>query len=344
MQLRVETADSLRVLETTLPVVIAARHVQIDHDAVVRVAGQITGPGQNVPEWGDDLHFRDGTWRTAGWVLALDALNFCFWSEDADPDNRWRVKYGGQVYDGYWALVAALRRAVDEGVPLWDPLTLANLTAAGVAHILRPSEEGSPAIPLFEVRLRNLNEMGRGLLDFVNVRGAASSGIHPVETFLACANRSAATLVEQAAAWFPSFNDVAIYRGNEVRFYKRGQILAADLHAAFGGEGLGAFDDLPALTAFADYKVPQVLRRLGIITYAAGLARRIDTRTLIPAGSEAEIEIRAATIWSCELLRQEVAESGAPMTATEIDWALWQAGQTVDAKDRPYHRTLTGFY
>ncbi|CAN5500200.1 hypothetical protein BH23CHL4_BH23CHL4_24670 [soil metagenome] len=344
MQLHVETADPLRVLETTLPVVLTARQVQIDLEAAALVAGQIAGLAQDVPPWGDDLHLHDGTWRTAGWVLALDALNFCFWSESTDPDDRWKVEYGGQVYDGYWALVAALRRAIDEGVPLWDPLTLANLTAAGVARILRPADAATPAIPLMEARLHNLNDLGRGLLTFAAVRGVAGGGVHPVEIFLACANRSVASLVEQLVEWVPSFNDVAAYRGNEVRFYKRAQILTADLHGAFGGEGLGAFDDLPTLTAFADYKVPQVLRRLGVLTYTEDLAGRIDARTLIPAGSEEEIEIRSATIWACELLRQHLAELGIPMTAVQIDWALWQSGQTATAEVRPYHRTLTWFY
>jgi putative queuosine salvage protein len=342
MNLRVETADPLQVLHTTLPVVLTARHVRIDHDAATHVAGQIAGMGAQVPEWGDDLHFRDGTWRTAGWVFALDALNFCFWSDD--PKRRWRVAYGGQRHDGYWALVAALRRAVDEGVQLWDPASLAALTLSDVEHMLRPSDGDSLAIPLLELRHYNLNELGRGLLAFVEVRDAHGSGTHPVEIFLACANRSAATLVEQVVTWFPSFDDVALYRGNEVRFYKRAQILAADLHGAFGGESLGAFDDLHLLTTFPDYKVPQVLRRLGVLAYDDDLARRIDAKELIPAGSEAEVEIRAATIWSCELIRQALVAGGMPMASYEIDWALWQAGQMASAEDRPYHRTMTGFY
>jgi hypothetical protein len=342
MQLRIATPDPLRVLETTLPVVLTAKQVRIDHEAAARVAGQIVEMGMQIPEWGDDLHFRDGTWRTAGWVLALDTLNFCFWSQSSDPDDRWKVAYGGEVYDGYWALVAALRRAVDEGVQLWDPATLANLTLDEVAHTLRPANTSMPAIPLIEQRLHNLNELGRGLMAFVEVR--SGQGVHPVEVFLSCARRSAATLVEQVVEWLPSFNDVAIYRGNEMRFYKRAQILVADLYGAFGGEGLGAFNDLHVLTAFADYKVPQVLRRLGVLVYDDDLARRIDARELIPAGSEPEIEIRAATIWSCELIRQALDETGVAMTATQIDWALWQAGQTATAEDRPYHRTLTRFY
>jgi hypothetical protein len=342
MELRVLTADPLNVLGSTLPVVLTARQVRIDTAAVELIAAQIPALDAASETWEDDLHFRDGTWRTAGWVLALDALNFCFWSDD--PDRRWRVAYGGTVYDGYWALAGALRRAVDEGVALWDAETLSHLTPDAVRHMLRPVDADTPEIPLFEKRVEHLNELGQGLLAFSRMRASPDGHDEPAALFVASANRSAATLVEQAVTWVPSFDDVASLGGNEVRFYKRAQILAADLAGAFGGEGLGAFDDLPVLTAFADYKVPQVLRRLGALVYEENLAGRIDRREHLPAGSAEEIEIRAATIWACELIRQALAARGETRTAVAIDWALWQLGQRPDPDDRPYHRTRTPYY
>ncbi|MEA2526329.1 MAG: hypothetical protein QOF73_3556, partial [Thermomicrobiales bacterium] len=256
----------------------AARRVRIDPARAEAVADEIAATHAEPPAWNDDLHFRDGTWHTAGWVMVLDALNFCFWSTDPDPRQRWRVQYRGELYDGYWALAAALRRAVDEGRPIWDPSYLLRLSPRDIAHILRPHDLAFPEIPLFPARVLNLHELGRGLM-------AAYPDDNPVEAFIRDAGRSAARLVERVVATFPSFNDVATYEGREVRFYKRAQILAADLHGAFGGEGLGTFDDLEVLTAFADYKVPQVLRRLGVIVYDEALTAKIDNRVLIPTGS-----------------------------------------------------------
>jgi hypothetical protein len=40
----------------------------------------------------------------------------------------------------------------------------------------------------------------------------------------------------------------------QVFFYKRAQIFAADVYGAFGGRGLGAFNDADRLTCFADYR------------------------------------------------------------------------------------------
>jgi hypothetical protein len=129
-----------------------------------------------------------------------------------------------------------------------------------------------------------------------------------------------------------------------VRFFKRAQILIADLAGAFDDTGLGHFSDLDQLTAFADYKVPQVLRRLELLRYHPVLAERIARRELLPVGSVEEIEIRAATIWGVELLRRALAEQGREMTASEIDWLLWQTGQHLPTDAKPYHRTLTIYY
>jgi hypothetical protein len=122
------------------------------------------------------------------------------------------------------------------------------------------------------------------------------------------------------------------------------QILIADLHGAFGGSGLGAFQDLHELTAFADYKVPQVLRRFEVLRYAPELEAALLARQLIPANSPWELEIRAATIWACELIRQALERRGKPLMAMEIDWALWLTGQQLPPGTEPYHRTPTIFY
>lgn len=329
--------DPLRVLATTARVVERAKDVRIDIERVEAVAEELFAESGEAPGWDDGLHFRDGTWRTAGWVFVLDALNFCFWSEDPDPEERWRVEYQDKLYDGYWALVAALRRAVDEGRPIWDPRYLIDLPVRDIAHILRPHDLEYPEIPLLPLRATNLHELGRGLF-------AVYEGPEAAAVLIGGAKRSAAKLVVEVVMRFPSFNDVAVYQGEEVRFYKRAQILIADLAGAFANEGLGAFDDLACLTAFADYKVPQVLRRLGILVYSADLSTKIDRRQLIPAGSPAEVEIRASTIWGCELLRRALARRGRAMNAFEIDWALWTAGQLLPPDTKPYHRTYTGFY
>jgi hypothetical protein len=280
----------------------------------------------------DALHFFDGTARTVNWVLVLDALNFCFWGEPGE--KRWQIEWHGQVLDGYNALAAALSRAVERGWPIWEADYLAGMREDTLAEILAPVA-GSPNIPLFEARLANLREVGQVLRD--HYHGEFTSAVLR-------AGRSAVSLVLLLTRELASFRDTATWQGITVPFYKRAQICVADLHTAFAGRDWGAFDDLSQLTAFADYKVPQLLRRYGILGYSTELAERVDLRLPIPAGSLEEIEIRSATIWGVEWLRRELDGRGMSRPSSAIDYRLWSDSQGEAPDDRPYHRTRTIYY
>lgn len=337
--------DPLGILRSTAAVMRTARDVTIGMAAVSRVTDELKRQDA-APEWDVALHYRatgpDGDERTAMWILVLDALNFCFWGQGSDPSVRWRVEWHGELVDGYVALVAALTRAVERAVPLHDAPFLANVDDDTVAAILAPAGV-HPPIPLLAERGRNLRELGRGLLDL----GSDA----PATTLIERANGSAIALVNDVVRRFSSFNDVATWPraatglpGNEVRFYKRAQILAGDLAGGLSGSPLGVFHDLHKLTAFADYKVPQVLRQLGILMYSPALSATIETREHIIAGSAAEIEIRSATIWGVELLRQALSAAGRELSAHELDWLLWTQSQALPGSTHPYHLTPTIYY
>jgi hypothetical protein len=155
---------------------------------------------------------------------------------------------------------------------------------------------------------------------------------------------SAVQLVDLLAREFSSFRDISTWKGLPVRILKRAQITAVDLYGTFAGAGWGQFHDLGALTAFADYKIPQVLRALGILEYSPELAARVDGRELLSPGSAEEVEIRAAMVWAVEWIRQVLADLGVNRRAFELDWFPWNLGQRPVADERPYHRTRTIFY
>lgn len=331
--------DPLGVLASTARVMASAREVTIAPRALDVLATALAARESVTPAWDADLHYRaegkDADERTAMWMLVLDALNFCFWGQGNDPKERWRVLWRDEAVDGYVALAAALKRGVAEGLPLHDASWLSTVDVEAVNRLLRPAP-GHPEIPLFEARVANLRELGEGLL--------ALGSAMPATTLIERAEGSAIALVREVVRRFPSFDDVATWQGEEVRFYKRAQILAGDLAGALAGSALARFNDLDQLTAFADYKVPQVLRQLGVLRYADALAARIARRELIPAGSASEVEIRAATIWGCELLRQALVGRGREVAAHELDWLLWTEGQALPGNAAPYHRTPTIFY
>ena len=307
-------------------------------------AGAINRVPTAGPGWDTRYHFFDGTERTVNWLLLLDALNFCFWAEKDQP--RWSVEYRGERLNGYWAEAAALTRAMEEGYALWDAHYLSEISSADMAAIFRgaPSTKGADTIdpvsmpvqiPLFEQRLANAREVGRVLLERFDGQFA-----HIIEEARGSAVRLALLLAEH----FPSFRDVASFRGQEVRFFKRAQICVADLYGAFGGKRWGAFTDMDQLTIFADYKLPQLLRHAGVLEYHPTLAERIDRLELLEPGSEEEVQIRAATVWACELLRQAMNAAGyEPVTAADIDQQLWLLSQSI-VDMRPYHRVRTMYY
>jgi hypothetical protein len=323
--------DPLGVLRSTLPVVQNARQVGLDMGRVEALAARWAEAGWRAPAWDATLHFNDGTERTLNWMLLVDAMNFCFWSEN---QPRWAVEYRGQTYNGYMAEAASLVRALDEGYWLWDAAYLAELSEADLRHIFRPAP-GMPEIPLFAERLANAREVGQVLLAKYDGQFARA---------VEAAGGNAVALARRIIQDFASFNDVSMYDGAQVRFYKRAQICVADIHGTFGGKGWGKLQDFDQLTIFADYKLPQVLRHEGVLVYNADLSARVDRLELLPAGSPEEVEIRAATIWAGELLRRALGARGIQALASEIDYYLWTLSQTASPDMPPYHRTRTIYY
>lgn len=266
--------------------------------------------------------------RFLNYLLALEAVNFCFW----DDEPRWRVHHRGAAHDGYWALAAALHRAVaDEAVPLWDAQWLASVDEVRLGRLLRG--EGRPP-PLLAERTAHLREAGRVLLERWD--GAFANMVEQ-------AAGDAAALVRLIETAFPSFRDEATWQGRPVRFLKRAQICVGDLARMLPDPPGGPLRGLERLTAFADYKVPQVLRREGMLVYAPALAERLERGEPLPPGSPEEVAIRAATVWVCEWAARALRALGVPATAMDVDYRLWSAGQH-KAGLRPYHRTRTVYY
>ncbi len=310
-----------KILESVRRVVELAQHVAIDEQAVRDCAYKLAGQ-QLASEWDRRFHLRDLTERMVQYLFVLDCLNFCFW-----PEPRWRY----DQLDGYSALATALKDAVERGDCVLDASFWAQIDKRDLQNLL----DGENEIPLLNERVEVLREAGMVLQERYNGQAAR---------LVESAGRSAVRLVELLAQDLWSFRDEATYQGGKVYFYKRAQIFCADLYGAFGGQRWGEFSDIDELTAFADYKVPQVLRHLGVLRYSSDLAERIDRREELPAGSAKEIEIRAHTIWAVELLKREFEKLGRPLRSFEIDWLLWNLGQNEEFRQRPYHRTRTIFY
>lgn len=234
---------------------------------------------------------------------------------------------------GYFTMATSLTEQFQKHGPL-APKDLKHLTAYDCAKIFGQDTSNEIAMELMAKFARSLNDLGVYVTEKYEssfaalVRAADGS----VENFIGMLIR------------MPLYNDVSRYKGNDVCFYKRAQLTVADLHLAFGGKTHGRFDDIDRLTLFADNLVPHVLRLDGVLSCEASLLDRILSGEPILAGSEEEIEIRAAAVCTVEFLKKELAGRGCPVTSSQLDYLLWNRGQLPEYKAVPRHRSRSVFY
>jgi hypothetical protein len=93
--------------------------VAIDMQSTKKASAMIYGEMQkreySAKTWAShDLHPQIKDESTVAFIFTMDLLNYSFWSEK-DNDERFAIEYKGQKWTGYSSLVAALRRALDEG-------------------------------------------------------------------------------------------------------------------------------------------------------------------------------------------------------------------------------------
>jgi hypothetical protein len=323
------TLQDFKVLTSVERVVSQSRSVFFHPDRIGTAIFEWGHQLESGTSWDRPCHFFDGAEESVRWIFTLDVLNHCFWPDPGKP--VWTIVYNGERYSGYRGLAAGLKRAQEQGFAITDPHFLSAISAGDLAEIF----SGQGVIPMFDERLRNLREAGSIILSELG---------GDIMSLLRAASGSAVRLVREVVSHFPSFRDEALYRSRAVYFWKRAQIFVSDIFTAFSGKGYGEFRDIQRLTAFADYKLPQVLRELGIISYDYRLASRIDSMEFLQAGSEEEVEIRAMTVWAAEHVRKAFQRHGRNLANAEIDSWLWGLGQLDAFRKRPYHRCRTIFY
>jgi hypothetical protein len=277
-----------------------ARSVTIDLEALDRVK---PGPA---PALDPELQFLEGAPEdVARYVLALDAVNF---GSGWFPTLRKRERNGAPL-SGYFTVAWALADRFRAHGP-WRNDELRGMTTGEVAAVLGQD----PGHELMALYAQGLRSLGAWLAD----RSALGA--------IAAADGSAARLAEQLARGMAMFDD----RG----FYKRAQIVSVDLTLA----GVASFDDLDALTIFADNLVPHVLRCDGVLRYDERLAAHIDAGRLLRFGPQ-ERELRACAVHACALIAQRLG-----VAEHTLDNWLWNRGQSPTYKARPRHRCRTVYY
>jgi hypothetical protein len=321
------------VLESLGPVIAASRHVRTDVAKIEEHAGWLAYEELPFPDFGLPLAGPGRRDEALDFALTQICINTAF--TDFATGRAFEVDDEGQRLSDALAMIACLKRAVGEGLPLLDGACLARLTRADLARIFT----GTIEMPMLDEKLAVLNAVG-GIL-------VARYGGRFHHFLATCSPRlydGGNGLVERLVSEFPRFDDVSRWHGHEVRFYKLAQLGFWMLHCGLRRQGGFRIDDLAAMTAFADYIVPVALRVMGILVYTPDLDRRIAAREEIPRDSDEEIEIRAHTLHATALLTEEVNARRPPdrqVVIPQVDARLWTA---YHATHWPHHLTRTIMY
>jgi len=301
------------------------RWVHIDEDRIPEYAKALPVAEAVLPTHDVACHYLHHGEDTLAFFITLDSINF---NSGYNPHLKKRPGLSG-----YFTIAGALKNHYEANGP-FSAGDLMRLTVTDCHRIFDQDPANPVAAELMHHFALALNDLGLLLTEkydrrFANLVTAAG---HSAERLMG--------LLMQMSY----YQDIESYNGIEVPFLKRAQIVAADLHLAFAGEGWGRFNDIDRLTIFADNLVPHVLRVDGVLKYNGGLADRIDAGELIPLGSEEEIEIRACGLHAVELLKDAFFRKGIKATSRGLDYLLWYRGQQPRYKAVPRHRTRSVFY
>jgi hypothetical protein len=312
----------LDVLESARQVAARATWVAVDEAAARAWAANHESADWEAPSWPAELRFVGDRAACANLTLLLSCLNFCFWS-----DRTWAIEFRGRRWRRTYAMYAAVLRAVEEDRSWLHARRWMTAGPVAVAQMFR----GLGVIPLLAERREVLNETGRCLSERFGGDFTAA-----VEQAGGHARRLAYLLAEN----FPSFRDVATYGDIQVAVLKRAQLCAADVHHRWLRCGFDGLSGLDELTVFADYRLPQYLRHIGVLVVKPELAARIERREEIAAGSPEEVELRCATIVAAEMIREVL---GGRIPAWHLDYVLWRRSHDPDVQVE-HHRTRTIYY
>ena len=159
----------IKVLEDAEYVYSNATDVAIDmrgtKDAATKIQNMMQEKGYSTRVWSlQELHPKAKDSTTVDFIFLMDLLNFSFWSSSLVPDETYAVEYRDKAWSGYWSLVAAIQRALEDDIPITTPSFWNDEIACSdetLRNVFRSST--SEQMPMLEERIQCLREAGKVL-------------------------------------------------------------------------------------------------------------------------------------------------------------------------------------
>ncbi len=250
-------------------------------------------------------------------LLVYESIDFSFWG-----NPKWTINTENGKEDGSIALLYALLNYVKER----NTTDFSNITKEEFKEILK----GNIEIPLFEERYNII----RNVSNIVNKKMNGN-----FYTFIKGVTLDT-ELFEIIVKYFSNFKDERIYNNREIYFYKLAQLLTSDiLHIRERKENIKV--DYSHLVGCSDYKIPQVMRGLGILEYSDKLSNIIDNKKEIEVNLEYEVEIRANMLVAIDLIKKKLDNK---VCAIDINDYIWSQGRNKTIELKPYHLTRNTNY
>ena len=321
------------VTESLRPVIENSRYVQTHYEKVVEIAHWMAYEELPMPNLAVPFGLEKTPDVAIDFVMVGNTMDTAF--TNFKTHVKFQVDYAGEHHSDSDAMFACLKRAIDNGVPILDGKFLATITRRDMEKIFA----GNIEIPMLDEKTALLREAG-------SVLAAKYSGRF-YNFIRSCPPRlydQGKGLVERLVVEFPRYNDVSMYDGHEVKFYKLAQLGFWQIYSGLNSTGVFRLEDPQKMTAFADYIVPVALRLIGITSYSTELEHDINSFRLIPRDSRQEIEIRAHCLYATALLADEINKLRPPeqqIIIPQIDARLWTHYHTTSW---PHHLTQTIMY
>lgn len=321
------------VLKSLEPVLNNAKLVHINKEKLIDVANWMAYEEFPKPDGSMLFDFGNDPDVLMDFTMVVNTMNFAF--TDFTTGVKFETDYQGKRWCDSEAMLACMHRAINSGIPLFSGEYLANLTKEQFNTIFA----GTIQMPMVDERVAIFNEVGRVLVE--KYQGSYHNFVRSCSPRLYDQGNG---LLERLVTEFPRFNDVSDYHGNKVQIFKLAQLGIWGMHLALSPRGHWKLEDASELTAFADYIVPVGLRVMGIFEYAKELEDQINNLQEVKRDSDAEVELRASSIYCIALLTEEINKRRpgmTPLLMPQVDFRFWK---TYHATHWPHHLTKTVMY
>lgn len=305
-----------KIIKSNEFVIENAKYIKINNDEIKKFAENVKQV--NIQNWLFNVPFNlldESIDTIIEFLLYFEAIDFSFWG-----NPKWEIQTEKGKQDGSIALMYAMLKYIKENK------NFDNITKEKFGEYLK----GNIEIPLFKERYNILKNINNVVKEKMN--GSFYKAIYNLKTD--------EELFDFIINNFKDFEDTRTYKGKTIYFYKLAQLLTSDiLHMREKKEDIKV--DYSHLVGCSDYKIPQGLRALNLVSYNEELANLVDNKIEIKQNSEYEVEIRATVIYVINKIKELLDNK---INAIDLNDYIWLMSKNKDLPKKPYHLTRNTNY